>query len=189
MLRRYRTFVPVVVLALSASAAAPGAAQTTDGAAARAGRFSYSSAPRELDISPDLEKSRHASQRLRWAISSVTLSAQGKTFEDTVALEPGGSLSLDTLRGSVQLTSWDRSTVEIRVRIEPPPGVDEDYARRAVEGTTIDYDSDGRSVRIRSNYSGVPPARPAVGGAEIAASALRDPRAAATGSGPRYRPE
>ena len=42
------------------------------------------------------------------------------------------------------------------MRIEPPPGVDDAYARRAVEGTTIDVDSGGRSVRIRSDYSGVP---------------------------------
>ncbi len=87
---------------------------------------------------------------------SVGLSAQDRTFEDTVTLEPGGSLSLDTTRGSVQLTSWDRPTVEIRARIERPPRVDDDYARRAVAGTTIEVTGGGRSVRIRSDYSGVP---------------------------------
>ena len=59
--------------------------------------------------------------------SSVALGAQDKTFEDTVALEPGGRLSLDATRGSVRLISWDRPTVEIRARIERPRGVDGDY--------------------------------------------------------------
>ncbi len=91
--------------------------------------------------------------------SCVAISAQEKTFEDTVTLEPGGSLSLEATRGSVRLTSWDRPTVEIRTRIEPPPPstwVDADAARRAVDGTTIEVESRGRSVRIRANYDGVP---------------------------------
>ncbi len=46
--------------------------------------------------------------------------------------------------------------VEIRARIERSPRVDDDYARRAVEGTTIQVEGSGRSVRIWSDYSGVP---------------------------------
>ena len=90
--------------------------------------------------------------------SCVALGAQERTFEETVMLEPGGRLSLDTTTGSVRLTSWDRPMVEIRARIEPPRGrrVDADYARRAVEGTTIEVEGDGRSVRIRTDYDGVP---------------------------------
>ena len=89
--------------------------------------------------------------------SCVALRAQETTFEDTVTLEPGGRLSLDTTRGSVRLTSWDRPMVEIRARIEPPRGrgVDADYARRAVDGTTIEVEGCGRSVRIRTDYDGV----------------------------------
>ena len=67
-----------------------------------------------------------------------------------------GSLSLETTRGSVRLTSWDRPTVEIRAWIESPRFVGGDYARRAVEGTTIDVTGDGHAVSIRSDYSGVP---------------------------------
>ncbi len=37
---------------------------------------------------------------------SVFASAQERTIERTVALEPGGSLSLHTSRGSVRLTTW-----------------------------------------------------------------------------------
>ena len=86
----------------------------------------------------------------------VAVSAQDKTFEDAVPLEVGSRLALEARRGSVRLTSWDRRTVEIHARIEPPPGVDADYARRAVEGATIEIRGNYRSVRIRTDYSGVP---------------------------------
>lgn len=88
--------------------------------------------------------------------AAAPITAQDKTFEDTVDLAPGSTLALDADRGSVQLTSWDQPQVEIHARIEPPSGVDDDYARRAVEGTTIDVTTSNDSVRIRTDYGGVP---------------------------------
>ena len=85
----------------------------------------------------------------------VAVSAQDRTFEETVPFESGSRLALETRRGSVRLISWDRSTVEIRARIEAPAGVDIEYARRAVEGTTIEVRGNARSLRIRSDYDGV----------------------------------
>ena len=95
------------------------------------------------------------------AVSSCALSAQERTFEETVPFEAGGSLSLDTTSGSVRLTSWDRPTVEIQARIEPSPrntwvGVDADDARRAVNATTIEVERRDRSVRIRTDFPGGP---------------------------------
>ena len=103
--------------------------------------------------------------RLYWIVAPALLLtlglvtpavAQDKLFEETVNLEAGGTLSLRATKGSVRLTSWDQAAVEIRARIEPPRRADADYARRAVEATTVDVESDGRSVRIRSNYEDVP---------------------------------
>ena len=64
--------------------------------------------------------------------------AQGDSYEKTVALEPGGNLSIDSAGGSVLLLAWDRPQVEIRARIEAPANVDGDYARDIVEATRID---------------------------------------------------
>ena len=88
--------------------------------------------------------------------TSMPLVAQDKTFEETVGLDPGGTLALEADRGSARLTSWDEPQVEIHARIEPPSGVDDDYARRAVEGTTIEVTTSNTSVRVRADYSGVP---------------------------------
>ena len=88
--------------------------------------------------------------------ASVPIAAQEKTFEETVSLASGGTLALEADRGSTQLTSWDQPQVEIHARIEPPSGVDDDYARRAVEGTTIEVTTSNNAVRVRADYSGVP---------------------------------
>jgi hypothetical protein len=91
------------------------------------------------------------------AVSTLAVAgAQERTFEETVALESGGSLSLETSRGSVRVTSWDRPNVEIRARIEAPSEVDGDYALEIVEATRIDVHGGGRAVDIRTDFSDVP---------------------------------
>ena len=83
-------------------------------------------------------------------------SAQTREFSETVPLESGGSLRLEASKGSVTVTAWEREEVEIRARIEAPREVSDDYARRAVDATTVDVTGTSRSVRVRSNYEGVP---------------------------------
>ena len=43
--------------------------------------------------------------------------AQEDSYERTVALEPGGNLSVAASGGSVLLLAWDQPQVEIRARI------------------------------------------------------------------------
>ena len=90
------------------------------------------------------------------AASAASATAQERTFEHTMELQAGSRLALEADRGSVRLTSWDRAEAEIVARIEPPGGVDADYARQAVEGTSIEVRGNRRSVRIRTDYGGVP---------------------------------
>jgi hypothetical protein len=93
--------------------------------------------------------------------------AQSREFSRTVPLAPGGELILDATKGSVRLSAWNRGEVEIRARIEATTWhtFDGDYARRAVDATTVDVDAAPRSVMIRSNYDRVPTHRHWLGGA------------------------
>ena len=93
-----------------------------------------------------------------FAISQLTLTAaiQNKEFRKTVEFVPGSDLRFNTDKGSVRLTSWDQSRVEIYARIEPPEDVDADYGRRAVEAARIEVFGDARSLTIRSNFDDVP---------------------------------
>ena len=88
--------------------------------------------------------------------SAAAATAQERTFRHTMELQAGSRLALDAGRGSVRLTSWDRTEAEIVARIEPPGGVDDDYAQQAVDGTSIEVRGNRRSVRIRTDYRGVP---------------------------------
>jgi hypothetical protein len=83
--------------------------------------------------------------------------AQSKSFEKTVAVQPGGSLSVEASKGSVKLSSWDRSQIEIRAQIVAGPMLSADYAQRSVEATSVEVTTIGTAVRIRSNYDKVPP--------------------------------
>ena len=82
---------------------------------------------------------------------------QSKDFSEIVDFTPGSDLTIQTDKGSLKLTSWDQNKVEIIARIEAPRDVDRDYAEEVVEATWIEVDSDGRGLRIRSNYDDVPP--------------------------------
>lgn len=81
--------------------------------------------------------------------------AQGDTYEETAALQPGGSLAIEASGGSVLLLAWDRPQVEIQARVEAPADVDGAYAREIVTATRIDVRATAGEVRIRSDFSDV----------------------------------
>ena len=93
------------------------------------------------------------------ALLVLAAAAQGgsdKEFKQTVDLAAGGRLTLETFKGSIELTSWNQNKVEIVARIEPGDDVSSEYAQRSVEATEIEVRSDGRSLSIRSDYKDVP---------------------------------
>ena len=89
-------------------------------------------------------------------VSATAAAAQERTFRHTMEFQAGSLLQLEADRGTVRLTSWDRPSAEIVARIEPPGGVDDDYARQAVDGTAIEVRGNRRSARVRTDYRGVP---------------------------------
>lgn len=91
--------------------------------------------------------------------AAVPVFAQDKyqrDFKREVAFEPGKTLRLNTDKGSVRVTAWDESRVEITARITPPENVDADYGRRAVDGAEIEVTDGGNTLSVRSNFDNVP---------------------------------
>jgi hypothetical protein len=82
--------------------------------------------------------------------------AQSREFRKTVEFVSGGDLRFNTDKGSVRLTAWDQSRVEIYARIEAPKDIDAGYGQRAVDATRIEVLGDARSLTIRSNFDDVP---------------------------------
>lgn len=82
--------------------------------------------------------------------------AQSKEFSQTVPFSPGDRLSMDTYKGSIHITPWDRSEVSIFARIEPPENEDAGYAAEVVEATRVEVRRSGGRLTIHSDYSDVP---------------------------------
>lgn len=82
--------------------------------------------------------------------------AEVRHYAKSVAFEPGGHLDIETGRGSLELSSWDRNEVEVVARIESPVDINPEYAREIVTALRIEVEGSGRSLRIRSDYDDIP---------------------------------
>ena len=84
-------------------------------------------------------------------IASATLhAADYKDVNKTVALNPTGSVTVETHKGSIHASTWDRPEVDVKARIEAEDAYPMD--RRQFEGTEVLIDSSPDSVRIRTKY-------------------------------------
>lgn len=59
-------------------------------------------------------------------------------------------MTLETHKGSIQVTTWDRTEVEIKARIEAEANSSMD--RRRFDGTDVSIDASADSVHIRTQY-------------------------------------
>jgi hypothetical protein len=76
-----------------------------------------------------------------------------KEVHQVVPLDADGRLSIETFKGSIDLTTWDRSEAEISARVEPDPE-GHDQARKIAQ-TEIRIQGSGAQVRVESDYGGV----------------------------------
>ena len=90
------------------------------------------------------------------ALPSLAFGGQSKDFARTVEFNSGSELKINSTKGSVKLTGWDRNQVEIIARIVMKERVEPDYARRAVEAVRIEVAGDSRELSIRPIYDDVP---------------------------------
>ena len=74
--------------------------------------------------------------------------ADSKDVHKTVSLNLNGSVRLETHRGSIHISSWDRAEVEVDARIEAGPRT----SRRRFDGTDVAIDSSANSVTIQTKH-------------------------------------
>lgn len=84
------------------------------------------------------------------AMAAMGFAAEYKDVNRTVALGAGGLVEMETHKGSIRVSTWDRQEVEIQARIEAEPGTAMD--RRRFDGTDVHIDSSADSVRIKTYY-------------------------------------
>jgi hypothetical protein len=82
--------------------------------------------------------------------ASLTFGQDSKETRKTAPLNQGGEIKIDTFKGSVTVTAWDRQEVEIYAKIEPD-GLSADQ-QRMIQDTEVHIDASADSIRIKSNY-------------------------------------
>lgn len=89
-------------------------------------------------------------------LASGTLAAEGpsKTVEKTLPLAAAGRLSVDTYKGRVTVTAWDREEASIRAVVTPDGSCD--VAAELVEKTRIRVEGGGKEVRVVTDYDDLP---------------------------------
>lgn len=87
---------------------------------------------------------------LMLGVSAAIFGADYRDVNKTVALRADGSVEIETHKGSIKVTTWDRAEVEIQARIEAESGTAVD--RRRFDATEVRIDPSPDSVHIRTVY-------------------------------------
>lgn len=80
--------------------------------------------------------------------ATALFAADSKDFKKTVPLDPHGRFSLDTYKGSIRISSWDRPEAEIEARIVEDPG----WHTMPVDSVDIRVDASSGLVHVKSDY-------------------------------------
>jgi len=87
---------------------------------------------------------------------SLVASDSSKDVQKTVALDQGGRVYIETYKGSVRVTGWDRPEVQVAARVESDEGCgDSKYQAELVHDTEVRIEGGGSSLSIESDYSRV----------------------------------
>ncbi len=85
--------------------------------------------------------------------AAAAQAADTKEVHRTVSLDRDGRLSIDTYKGTVTVTTWDKPEVRVDALIEPDGDCQE--SREKVQWTQVRISGAGASVEIKSDYDEV----------------------------------
>jgi hypothetical protein len=79
-----------------------------------------------------------------------------KEVQRTIALDRDGRVSIETFKGSVHVTGWDRAEAEITAKVVADDACgDLKYQAEMVKDTEVRISGEGRSLSLRSDYDRV----------------------------------
>jgi hypothetical protein len=82
--------------------------------------------------------------------ASFTFAQESRETRKTAHLNQGGEVKIDSFKGSITVTTWDRQEVEIYAKIEADgQSADE---KKLVQDTEVNIETSADSIRIKSNY-------------------------------------
>ena len=79
--------------------------------------------------------------------AAILSAADSKDIHRTFPLDSRGHVTIDTYKGSIHVSTWDRNEVDVAVRIEE----DGDVFAQSVKRADVHFDASAIDVRITSN--------------------------------------
>ncbi|MBZ5676849.1 MAG: DUF4097 domain-containing protein [Acidobacteriia bacterium] len=79
--------------------------------------------------------------------AGILSAADSKDIHRTFPLDSRGHVTIDTYKGSIRVTTWDRNEIDVAVRIEE----DGDVFAQSVKRADVHFDASPSDVRITSN--------------------------------------
>ena len=84
-------------------------------------------------------------------LSGAAFASIEDTIEKSFTVKPGGTLNIDTKRGSIEVEGHRGSTVEVKV-IREVKTSDKEEARKILEKFMVDFDQRGDDITITATY-------------------------------------
>ena len=88
-------------------------------------------------------------------LSAIASSQNSREVTKTVTLKPDGEVSIDTYKGSITVSVWDKPSVEIHATIEADDEFSDKYSEEKVRDTEISIRSTENTVKVKTDYDNI----------------------------------
>ncbi len=96
---------------------------------------------------------KHLVQGVLTLLLAASPAVADRTVSKTLPLAADGKVTIDTYKGSIRVTPWDRAEVAVEARIVPDDGCGSEKEKGEwVAATEVVIEPSGRNVRIESDY-------------------------------------
>ena len=96
---------------------------------------------------------KHLLQGVLTLLLAASPAAADRTVSKTLPLAADGKVTIDTYKGSIRVTPWDRAEVAVEARIVPDDSCGSERDQKEwVAATEVVIEPSGRNVRIESDY-------------------------------------
>jgi hypothetical protein len=99
---------------------------------------------------------KHVLQGVLTLLLAASPAVADRMVSKTLPLASDGRVTIDTYKGSIRVTPWDRAEVAVEARIVPDDSCGSERDRKEwLAATRVVIEPDGGGVRIKSDYDGL----------------------------------
>jgi Putative adhesin len=99
---------------------------------------------------------KHLLQGVLTLLLAASPAVADRTVSKTLPLAADGKVTIDTYKGSIRVTPWDRAEVAVEARIVPDDSCGSERDQKEwMAATRVVIEPDGGGVRIKSDYDGL----------------------------------